>query len=607
MNIKRVASDNALIIADPPLNGFIHQLPGAVAEANEVAKILDNNAYPKNALVGKEASVILENLFSKDYSVIHFAGHGVANPCLPKKSGMVIGRDLFLTVFDIEQMTVIPELVFVNCCYLGKINAGEEKYFNDRFKLAANFGTELIRIGVKAVVAAGWAVDDEAALDFARQFYEAMFAGSNFGESVKRARAYVYEKHKFNNTWGAYQCYGDPFFKLKNANLSKKSRQPSYILPEEAEIDLENMLNQLQMGKGTISANREYLDLISRAVEDSKIRNARITEMEAQIYIEMVMYDEAVLKFQEMLKFEKAQFSYSSIERHFNLLAKWAISYYFQNGNRTPVDPGPEMALEKIETTITNLKWLLKLGVTAERLNLMGSTFKRKAMLLEDRAERNESYKSAAYYYFLASNWIGNDYQAYSFTNAIEMECILVLNGAAQWNDEITIKAKLEIPLSEKQNLGKFWGIKVTANTLSEGSFRMRKSNSSAKNELNNKKTDIQTELEKDSLTYWDMVANINIELCLLLVSMDKKVDDKNWEEIIDNFKKIWEKAGSIGKKVAELEHLQFLIYSISTSGKQYQIDNLKGLNFENENNRESLEKLINLLRTVINSIKLSR
>jgi hypothetical protein len=35
-------------------------------------------------------------------------------------------------------------------------------------KLAANIGTQLIEIGVKAVIAAGWAVDDSAASDFCK-------------------------------------------------------------------------------------------------------------------------------------------------------------------------------------------------------------------------------------------------------------------------------------------------------------------------------------------------------------------------------------------------------------------------------------------------------
>ena len=73
-----------------------------------------------------------------------------------------LGRDIVLTPGDIEQMRWVPELVFINCCHLGKPGAG-----TDRGALAANLGMQFIRMGVRAVVAAGWAVDDAAALAFA--------------------------------------------------------------------------------------------------------------------------------------------------------------------------------------------------------------------------------------------------------------------------------------------------------------------------------------------------------------------------------------------------------------------------------------------------------
>ena len=69
-------------------------------------------------------------------------------------------------------------------------------------------------MGVKAVVAAGWAVNDAAGLVFARSFYQSMLEdGLKFGEAVKQARQETYTLGG-NNTWGAYQCYGNPDFAL---------------------------------------------------------------------------------------------------------------------------------------------------------------------------------------------------------------------------------------------------------------------------------------------------------------------------------------------------------------------------------------------------------
>ena len=36
-------------------------------------------------------------------------------------TGMVIGDGMFLTPHEIAQMRSVPELVFINCCHLGRI------------------------------------------------------------------------------------------------------------------------------------------------------------------------------------------------------------------------------------------------------------------------------------------------------------------------------------------------------------------------------------------------------------------------------------------------------------------------------------------------------
>ena len=41
-------------------------------------------------------------------------------------------------------------------------------------------------MGVRAVVAAGWAVRDDAALVFAEEFYDEMLNGATFGRALQR-------------------------------------------------------------------------------------------------------------------------------------------------------------------------------------------------------------------------------------------------------------------------------------------------------------------------------------------------------------------------------------------------------------------------------------
>jgi hypothetical protein len=205
-SVITTTNNKALVIADPELKKFLPQLSGAAEEGKIVAEILKEHQIETTTSFKENYSKIIEKLFSEDYKIIHLAGHGVFDPNHPENSGMVIGKNLFLTTRQIQQMSTVPDLVFVNCCHIGKTEGLAEEYFHKRYQLAANIGTQLIENGVKCVVAAGWSVNDKAAFDFARIFYDSMFNGYNFGESIKEAREYVFENNQNTNTWGAYQC-----------------------------------------------------------------------------------------------------------------------------------------------------------------------------------------------------------------------------------------------------------------------------------------------------------------------------------------------------------------------------------------------------------------
>ncbi len=131
------------------------------------------------------ATEILTRLHERDYRIVHLAGHGVYDypgeidktsarrdpQSSPRRiSGMVIGTDEFLTPAEIGQMRAVPDLVFINCCHLGRIEDQGVRPDANFPRLAANLATELIRMGVRAVVASGWAVDDQAAQTFADVF-----------------------------------------------------------------------------------------------------------------------------------------------------------------------------------------------------------------------------------------------------------------------------------------------------------------------------------------------------------------------------------------------------------------------------------------------------
>ncbi|MVT07941.1 CHAT domain-containing protein [Chitinophaga tropicalis] len=530
LKINAVVKDTALVIADPDLQGFAPQLSGAEQEGVLVNQQLRDHAYDTTYLPGATAPEIVEALFKDDYKIIHLAGHGIFKEDAPGQSGMAIGKHIFLTPFEICQMSTTPELVFVNCCYLGQMNGVAEEYYQSRYKLAANIGTQLIENGVKAVVVAGWAVDDNAALDFTREFYQGMFAGDTFGEAIHHAREVIYQKYQTrNNTWGAYQCYGDPFYTLRPRADGAKTTTYSFIIAEEAEIELYNLRNELDMG------NYSHLDLlnrvaaISKAVDDAGIRNAAITELEALIYADMYEFDLAILKFENLTQIENASFTFSAMEKYCNVRAKKCIIDFKANNARR------KELQERMEEVIRDLEALIQLGSTAERYTMLGSTYKRKA-LLSTTSQKMKAYQQAAAYFYMADGLKNNTYKAYTLTNWLVLTSLMVLLNDKKWGDTVTSgNASYILPDSALTGINKLLDLKTTLMTGTTA-----------------------------NMDYWQLLEIATIELGLIILKYVAGTPAASWDDLLNAYKNTWNKAGSKGKRMGEIEYYDFLMDAVS-------------------------------------------
>ncbi len=531
--INNVIVNNALVVGDPFLDGFINQLPGAYTEAEMVAKKLAFNELKTTSSLKEKSAGIIKKLFSKDYKIIHLAGHGVFNEAEPARSGMVIGKDLFLTTAEIAQMSSVPEFVFVNCCYLGKTDATAEALYRNRYQLAASIGVQLIRNGVRAVIVAGWAVDDTSALSFANTFYNAMLGGDSFGDAVKKARKHCYDENNRNNTWGAYQCYGDPFYKF-DIRQSSNITPWEYVIEEEAEIDLDNLYNNMAMGARTDDEILTKLNEISGQVDKAGIRNAAITEKEAFIYAQLLKYDLALSKFNDLMQMEKAAFYVSTLEIFCNTKAKKTV-YEFKN----KIIKSPD-ALSQMNKNIDELKNLLYISPTAERFNLLGSTHKRRAFVSNALGQKKKALADAAYNYQHAYNVAGEESKLYPLINWYTIESMLVMLGERKWDQFIgTGTLKYELP---------------SFNTM----LAM----------LAGKKKELAAG-RMVAYSYDEQIAGVNIMLCERLLQPQKNTQ-KDFDELLMAYRKIWARVGSSAKKMAEIEHLEIIIDALSSStGKQ--------------------------------------
>lgn len=228
LRVCQSIEQRAYVVGNPSSKGFAaafprvrkdpDPLPAAENEASTVVEVLGQYGYDVASAIGEEQQAIdvITRLYKNQYRVLHIAAHGIVDEKHidgTTRSGVVLSNGLLIGAAEIGAMEIVPELVFLNCCHLGKVNRAPTALN----RLAYSVARELIEIGVRAVVVAGWAVDDDAASLFAETFYRGMLGDrKRFGDAVFDARKAVWERFPNSVTWGAYQAYGDPGWRLES-------------------------------------------------------------------------------------------------------------------------------------------------------------------------------------------------------------------------------------------------------------------------------------------------------------------------------------------------------------------------------------------------------
>jgi tetratricopeptide (TPR) repeat protein len=288
-------------------------------------------------------------------------------------------------------------------------------------------------------------------------------------------------------------------------------------------------------------------------VDRAGLRNAPITQREALIYTELGEYDAAISKFQSLMTMEDASFSIATLEQYCNVRAKKYVADYVRSGK------DQRLYLSKIISLAEDIRALLRVSPTAERYSLLGSTFKRKAMLSATKPQKIKALSEAAFYYQKANAMRSGNALSYSVTNWLEIETILVLGGDRKWKEMVKFgRESYELPSLESVN-----------EQLNELSGKMKTS-------------------AGYHMKYWDMVCIANIRLCLNLVNLSSKTKT-DWEEVLETYRQTWAKAGSKGKRLAEIEHLELLIDGLRLSNKPGANSTRKNI----EQLKEELSKII--------------
>lgn len=437
--------DRALVIGDP-ISEF-EALPAAAQEALGVVQLLSaDDRFEVISSIREGAREILNKLYASGadgafgYKVLHVAAHGVYQEGDNGETGIVIGPRSYLTPLEIGQIRRVPELVFLNCCYLGFIE-GEEHKPSDRHKLAANVSTQLIRMGVRAVVAAGWAVNDGAAATFADRFYREMLDGREFGVAVRLARQHTFSMHGSLNTWGAYQCYGDPGYTLRRGGDASGSYRYEFSHPAEAVSELLNLAGDATAtaAYGETRLVRKFEGIVAGIPEDWRKRGD-IEAALGEAYGQLDRFAEAIEHFEGAARAEKATQPVRSLERHINFEARNAADRWLESES----DGDRKEAQATIRSALDRLEKLISLGRTSERMSIRGSAYKRMAVV-STGASRDDALKEAMDSYSAAHEIEGPiEFNTYPLLNWLA--CLAVQRWRKPWSgaDGRVFREKLE-------------------------------------------------------------------------------------------------------------------------------------------------------------------
>jgi hypothetical protein len=455
--------NTVFVVGNPNLDGWevFPDLPGARREAEAVGRVFHERGYAMVASIDEKAEAILGGLHAKAWRVLHLAGHGAhafavepapaaggaalapdaeaeARPVRPV-SGMVIGRNTFLTPGDVEQMRYVPELVFINCCFLGRTQApGPARYT----ELAANVGVQFIRMGVKAVIAAGWAVDDGAALTFAETFYRRLLAGDAFGDAVRVAREATWSGHPGANTWGAYQCYGDPGYRLqRDTSVETRGEPPPYYAPSELATDLRNLAEATRMTSKEREGAGEIVRRFKAQVEgllqrippagrggDGWLERADVAAALGFAWGEAGQFAEAVQWLNKALAAPVGDCPIRAAEQCANFEVRLAAGEWAalrraaggtgrsQAARARGLRERQQAIVARIGGAIAELERINARAETADRLGLLGSACKRLAFVQTEREARRAALLDMARHYRAAYDR-GGASESYAFNN----------------------------------------------------------------------------------------------------------------------------------------------------------------------------------------------
>jgi CHAT domain-containing protein/predicted negative regulator of RcsB-dependent stress response len=223
------SSAGEFVAADTEIPTWQHawrdiEVEGDKFDPNSIQPLLYTKRELKNLteIAGAQSRVVsgfeasrktLDNLDLSQYSILHFATHGLLDPKRPEHSGFFLSmvdqsgrpQDGFITMQDVYRLHAPVDLVVLSACRTG---LGKDVRGEGLIGLTRGF----MYAGASSVVASLWKVDDEATAELMKQFYTNMLQkGMRPAEALRSAQNTLRQNPEWQSPhfWAGFVLQGE--------------------------------------------------------------------------------------------------------------------------------------------------------------------------------------------------------------------------------------------------------------------------------------------------------------------------------------------------------------------------------------------------------------
>ena len=177
----------------------LSDLPGTEREVNDIALLFASKNFRSERFIKKQADEkVIKSDALNQYSLIHFATHGIVDEKNPELSRVFLqsdseAEDGNLFAGEIYNLKLKANLVTLSACQtgLGKISKGEG---------VIGLSRALVYAGAKNIIVSFWSVADESTAELMKDFYGQLLEHqtTDFGGDLRKAKLSLIQKKQYS-------------------------------------------------------------------------------------------------------------------------------------------------------------------------------------------------------------------------------------------------------------------------------------------------------------------------------------------------------------------------------------------------------------------------